>query len=436
MTKTKNEFLLTIVLMMLCLSCVSTRTFADGTVFLAEEPPADLIIGSGADIQEPYSGQRPNIVYADPNAESESYGYYNDGGDLSGGDGVTTIYDIPIPNEPVTGYTLGFEVGESIRSITDMPSNLAGIARRELYSEDSIESPFGSDNVKYNQWFYGRRIDNPYNNGAYEEQYNWNTVFICWCAEQLNYIGFNRMVKTADSGELYQELLERGHRLISKNDLFCGRGFQEVQESDLIFIPGREFGYDVGIVTSVSDSEITYIMGDIDGQVQQMSLRYDDYSDMISFIRIPAIQDYGLFVLTMFLCEELDLNTAAASGIIANMQYESTFEPLTVGDMGTSFGLCQWHDQRWDDLVEFCETMGYDWATSEGQLWFLKYELENTYFPVLERLRMCEDSAYGAYEAAYYFCYMYENPTGVEEKSVDRGNFAYNSVYEKVLNNY
>ena len=118
------------------------------------------------------------------------------------------------------------------------------------------------------------------------------------------------------------------------------------------------------------------------------------------------------------------------------MQYESTFEPLTVGDMGTSFGLCQWHDQRWDDLVEFCETMGYDWTTSEGQLWFLKYELENTYFPVLERLRMCEDSAYGAYEAAYYFCYMYENPTGVEEKSVDRGNFAYNSVYEKVLNNY
>ena len=86
MTKNKNEFLLTIVLMMLCLTCVSTRTFADGTVFLAEEPPADLIIGSGNDIQEPYSVQHPNIVYADPNAESESYGHYNDGGDLPGGE--------------------------------------------------------------------------------------------------------------------------------------------------------------------------------------------------------------------------------------------------------------------------------------------------------------------------------------------------------------
>ena len=38
MTKNKNEFLLTIVLMMLCLTCVSTRTFADGTVFLAGDP--------------------------------------------------------------------------------------------------------------------------------------------------------------------------------------------------------------------------------------------------------------------------------------------------------------------------------------------------------------------------------------------------------------
>ena len=85
MTKIKKELLLTIVLMMLCMSCVSTRTFADGTVFLSEELPADLIMGAGDDIQEPYSVQRPNIVYADPNAESESYGYYNDSGDLSGG---------------------------------------------------------------------------------------------------------------------------------------------------------------------------------------------------------------------------------------------------------------------------------------------------------------------------------------------------------------
>ncbi len=41
---------------------------------------------------------------------------------------------------------------------------------------------------------------------------------------------------------------------------------------------------------------------------------------------------------------------------------------------GTSYGLCQWHDGRFDALQSFCLLQGYDYWSLEGQLNYLAYE--------------------------------------------------------------
>ena len=46
-------------------------------------------------------------------------------------------------------------------------------------------------------------------------------------------------------------------------------------------------------------------------------------------------------------------NDAAICGILANIEHESGFSTTALGDGGTSYGLCQWHNSRWDNLNNF-----------------------------------------------------------------------------------
>ncbi len=345
------------------------------------------------------------------------------------------IDSVPLPLYPTPGYKMEFYVGNQISDIPEVASSLADAAMLQLEAYDNYESPIGSDSIKYNEWYYGRRICNAFIDGQFIEQYNWNTVFVCWCADYVGLIDLGRFPVIADSGSLHYWLCEAGYDQITKNDLYREGGFAALQRSDLIFLPADSYGYEIGIVVDVQDEAIAYVTGDMDYTVKSVILPYEDCSETITFIRVPQIEDYGLYILTRFLIEELHLNLAAASGIIANMQYESMINSRAVGDNGSSIGLCQWHDERWDYLVNFCSHNGYDWRSSEGQLWFLKYELETEYYELLDKLRRCENSAYGAYEAAYYFCFLFENPDLAEVKADERGNFAFNTVFDKLLNN-
>ena len=51
-----------------------------------------------------------------------------------------------------------------------------------------------------------------------------------------------------------------------------------------------------------------------------------------------------------YLTEELGFNTAAACGVLANIEAESGFNPNIYGDGGTSYGICQWHAERMTNL--------------------------------------------------------------------------------------
>ncbi len=125
-----------------------------------------------------------------------------------------------------------------------------------------------------------------------------------------------------------------------------------------------------------------------------------------------------------FLRTETQLNTAAACGVLANIEAESNFSTTALGDGGTSFGICQWHNGRYDRLKQFCLTYGLDYTSLDGQLEYLRYELQTGYSHVLTTLRRLPDSEDGAYQAGYIWCYYFEIPASREESSTRRGRNA------------
>lgn len=139
-----------------------------------------------------------------------------------------------------------------------------------------------------------------------------------------------------------------------------------------------------------------------------------------------------------FLKEELGLNTAAACGVLANIEKESNFNPNAYGDHGTSYGICQWHNGRFTALRNWCGANGYNYTTLEGQLQYLKFELSanNSQYlvngkTVYQKLRAVPNTAGGAYNAAYDWCYYYEVPANRRTKAVERGMLAKSTYWPK-----
>ena len=129
----------------------------------------------------------------------------------------------------------------------------------------------------------------------------------------------------------------------------------------------------------------------------------------------------------LFLTREMKLNTAAACGILANLRRESNFNPTS----GSSYyGIVQWGGGRKSNLISFCSQNGYSYSSLEGQLHFLAYELKQN-SSVLEYLQSVPDSAKGAYDAAYHFCYYYERPANKAASSASRGELARDTYYPK-----
>lgn len=130
-----------------------------------------------------------------------------------------------------------------------------------------------------------------------------------------------------------------------------------------------------------------------------------------------------------FLREELGLNAAAVSGVLANIEVESDFNPHCLGDHGTSYGICQWHLDRFSALRSWCNGNGLDYRTLDGQLQYLKHELNGGFSRILSFLRSVSNSSDGAYNAAAYWCGQYEAPDDLAYNIWLRGNLARSSYW-------
>jgi len=171
---------------------------------------------------------------------------------------------------------------------------------------------------------------------------------------------------------------------------------------------------------------------------------------LISFI-LSVVLTFSVVVITSsaaedvageifcYLVEDMNLTPAAACGVLANIEYESDFDYMLYGDGGTSFGICQWHNERWDNMIDFCNRNKLSWKSLDGQLAFLNYELTNygcdTGY-ILSKLVDIENTADGAYEAAYKWCYYFERPANREYQSDKRGTRAKNYYWPKYGQNY
>lgn len=125
-----------------------------------------------------------------------------------------------------------------------------------------------------------------------------------------------------------------------------------------------------------------------------------------------------------YLTNELMLTNAAACGVLANIEHESSFQPTVYGDRGTSYGLCQWHNERFTALRGYCSSLGLDYRTVEGQLAYLRYELGNKYTTLLLNLQSIDNTPEGAYRAAQLWCIHFEKPSNMQVKAAQRGELA------------
>lgn len=113
------------------------------------------------------------------------------------------------------------------------------------------------------------------------------------------------------------------------------------------------------------------------------------------------------------------LNAAAACGVAANIFHESSFNTNAVGDNGTSFGICQWHNERGAAMKK---SAGSNWSNNlTGQLDYLWYELigdyRNNTLVVLENV---SDDKSGCEIAADTFMRQFERPADQDIKSIQR----------------
>ena len=307
---------------------------------------------------------------------------------------------------------------------------LSSIASAELYATGNTEFPLHSDSVKYNSWLYGYRICNNFVDGEYEQRYNWNVAFVSWCADRADLVTTNRFPKTADASCMYSWFLEHKATIHSKAELLSSASNAVPEQNDLLFLP-VENDYWVGIITGYRSGSIEFIQGDVECTVVKTRVALSSLPDDAFIIKWQRANDYMLPYFN-YLCREVGLKPAAAVGVLANLQYESGFNPHCLGDGGTSYGLCQWHNGRWTDLIVTCEAAGLDYTTAEGQMYFLKQELKK-YSYMVSQMNAQPNSRYGAYNAAYIFCYQFERPADLEGASERRGIYAEKNLFQALL---
>jgi hypothetical protein len=127
--------------------------------------------------------------------------------------------------------------------------------------------------------------------------------------------------------------------------------------------------------------------------------------------------------VTKFLMS-LGYSKANASGIAGNLYAESKFDPTIVGDNGTSFGLAQWHNDRWNKLNEFSVLKGLNANTIEAQLLYLDHELKNT--EKNAHIELLKTNT--PYNSAYAFAKYFERPAIINAERMEKAIEFHNNI--------
>lgn len=317
--------------------------------------------------------------------------------------------------------------------------NIVAVALGELGKEDSLETPAYSNNVKYNSWFYRRDVAG--------EAYPWCCAFVAWCAYKCGYTEESTgsiytygglFARTAGCADMYNHLVNnRGFDSYTTTSCttFGGSAYQPVPGDILFFIDDDGSYGHIGIIVDTDDTHLYVVEGNTTGSLSDSPTPGGGVAKNVYRKGSSSRVDRGYIVhvkypdpaktIYNFLTGELGYNSAAACGVLANIECESGFQ-ADIEEVGTGigYGLCQWSFGRRTRLENWCSSNGYDYKTITGQLWYLKYELESSYTTVHNALLSVSNDAQGAYDAGHRWCYSFEIPQNYQSVSITRGNLA------------
>lgn len=254
-----------------------------------------------------------------------------------------------------------------------------------------------------------------------EQRRNWQTregtgqnlAFVLWCFRGTEMFYAGRMPIAVSGPEFYDGLRATRARFFSKEEIQTAKYAAPVRDDLILFRRGEELS--AGIVIDADGSGLlTYIcFSDATHRIERVTKHVLALDDGTFLVRWKGAWDY-LLPLAKDIASGLQLPNAAAVGVLANIWAESKCNTFTLGDDGTSYGLCQWHCGRLDRLYEYCSIRDLDWASYAGQIAYLCYEMESDYPDTLAWLRGVDDDPKGAAEAAEYFCRWYERPEDID----------------------
>ena len=109
------------------------------------------------------------------------------------------------------------------------------------------------------------------------------------------------------------------------------------------------------------------------------------------------------------------LSNNAVAAIMANIVYETNFNPTLYGCGGQCYGLVQWYKGRFTKLKNYC---GANYTTAECQVKYLMSELNGSYKNAKNALNSNQDVK----TMTYNFCKYYEVPANVNKTCNNRAN--------------
>ena len=319
--------------------------------------------------------------------------------------------------------------------------NIVAVALGELGKEDSLEIPPNSNQCKYNDWFWGEGTSA-----------DWCAAFVCWCADQCGYLN-DIIPKSASCSTMFRMLTgSYGYTYypVTSTTPFGGSSYTPVPGDLMFFSKSGNLGdakpfEHIGIIVEVEEDGWYTVEGNTTGGGQipgegvaknhftATTLQARVRNGYIVHVEYPeAVNNDENFALTYnFLVGVMGLNQAAACGVMANMNAESTGIVPDQEELsgGGGYGICQWTGSRRTDLVTWCNANGYDYKSLEGQLWFFRYEIAQLTPSLLRTLKGIENTAQGAYDAAAAFCLQYEIPENADRAAVVRGQSAKNDFW-------
>ena len=316
-------------------------------------------------------------------------------------------------------------------------STIVAMAESQVGLPDSVESPLGSNNVKYNSWYYHRSVSG--------EDYPWCAVFVNWCANECGLVATGLYPTTASCNFLYSHMTDSmgfESYMIPNTTPMGGASYTPVP-GDLMFFHDTTTSNlsafeHVGIITEIKENGWYCVEGNSSNKVSRNWYGQDTLNSstrvskgFVVHVQYPEISD-GPEGVYSFLTDIMGMSKAAAIGALGNMQRESGLRADTVEigftmETGAGYGLIQWtntdshgrvsgldtenllsredtyrpvNGHRRTNLINWCTINGYDYRTATGQLYFLQYEMDYypTYRDAIAKMNSQPDTLEGAKE--------------------------------------